>query len=160
MTFHVHDATFEDLTMVGSWLCEEDRRELAVTRDPDDYVKLAKDALLSPIKKVVVDELSPIFAFGATPVFRKKLALVWGFKTERGWSAALTVTKYIKRIMIPELRAMGIRRAVCVVHPENTRSQKWLALLGFTPRATLDGIGNRPLLLFQRDEPDAPPSLH
>ena len=153
----VHNATIEDLMMIGSWLCAADRLELAVTRDPDDYESLALDAWRSPIRRVVVEEASPVFAFGANPIC-EDFAMVWGFKTERGWASIGTVTKHINRIMIPELRAMGIRRAACFVHPDNTRSQKWLALLGFVSKATLQGFGPRreDLLLFQRDEPDAP----
>jgi hypothetical protein len=153
---NVHDATLNDLMMVGSWLCASDRQELAATRDPDDYEGLALDAWKSPIRKVAVEEAIPVFAFGANPI-GSDMAQVWGYKTERGWASALTVTKYIRRIMIPELRAMGIRRATCLVHPDNVKSQQWLALLGFRPKATLWGFGSRrqDMFLFQRDEPDA-----
>jgi hypothetical protein len=155
---NIHDATLDDLMLIGSWLCAADRQELSATRDPDDYESLALDAWKSPFKKVALDNAVPVFAFGANPV-DADLALVWGFKTEQGWPAARTVTKYINGIMIPELRAMGIRRAACLVHPDNTRSQRWLALLGFRLKATLWGFGTRKedMFLFQRDEPDASP---
>ena len=155
----IHDATLEDLMLVGSWLCDEDRIELAATRDPDDYESLALDAWSSPFKMVALAETRPVFAFGARPSYTgSDTALVWGFKTESGWAAARTVTKYINRVMIPELRAFGIRRAMCLVHPGNVRSQRWLAFLSFRPKATLRGFGprNQDMLLFQRDEPDAP----
>jgi len=59
--------------------------------------------------------------------------------------------------MIPELRAVGVRHAVCLVHPSNRLSHKWLLHLGFAPSAKLQGIGSRreDMLLFRRDEPDA-----
>jgi hypothetical protein len=155
---NVHDATLDDLMLIGSWLCAADREEMALTRDPDDYESLAFDAWDSPFRHVALDEARPVFAFGAKP-FRSDTALVWGFKTEQGWDAARTVTKYINRTMIPELRAIGIRRATCFVHPANVRSQKWLAFLDFRPKATLRGFGPRKqdIILFQRDEPDASP---
>lgn len=153
---HVHDATIDDLMMIGSWLCSADRQELAATRSVEDYEQLALDAYASTVRKVVLDEAVPTFAFGANPL-EGDMAIVWGFKTERGWAAIREVTKYIRRTMIPELRTMGIRRAVCLVHPDNTRSQRWLAHLGFRPEATLRGFGihNEDMLLYQRDEPNA-----
>lgn len=154
---NVHDATLDDLMLVGSWLCASDRQELAATRDPDDYEALALDAWRSPIRKVATDNARPVFAFGANPT-GGGTATVWGFKTEAGWGSVLTVTKYIHRVMVPELRNMGIRRATCVVHPDNVRSQQWLALLGFKPQAILWGIGTRrqDMFLLQRDDADAP----
>ena len=154
----VHDATLDDLMLVASWLCAADREELAVTRDPDDYEGLALDAWKSPYCKVALDEALPVFAFGALPVSRDT-AVVWGFKTEPGWAAARAVTKFINRFMVPELRASGIRRAKCLVHPANARSQRWLTHLGYRPEATLQGIGpcRQEMILFQRDEPDASP---
>jgi hypothetical protein len=158
----IANATFDDLAYIGSWLCAEDRRELAVTRNPDDYPKLARDAYASKIHKVALDHAgTPVFAFGANRLGTTDAALVWGFKCERGWPAILTVTKYIRRTMIPELRALGVRRALCIVHPANQRSQKWLTHnLGFRPKATLTGIGSRreEMILMQRDEPDARPN--
>src|SRR5262245_14013820 len=126
----INDATFDDLLYVGSWLCPADRLELAATRDPDDYEGLALDAMQSPIRKVVLDNAIPTFAFGANPV-SGDIAAVWGFKTERGCQAIRQVTRHIRQTMIPELRAMGIRRAACLVHADNHASQKWLSRLGF-----------------------------
>lgn len=158
MTYHIHDATLEDLQMVGSWLCVSDREELSATRDPDDWMQLAWDAYRSPVRKVVFDELVPVFAFGALIVGRDT-ANVWGFKTESGCKAVRAVTRYITRTMIPDLRTIGIRHAACLVHPDNAASQKWLAHLGFQPMATIPGFGSRngEMILFQRDDPDDSP---
>jgi hypothetical protein len=145
-------ATLEDLDYVASWLCPMDRLELSFTRDPDDYEQLALDAWRSLIHRVALDDSAvPIFAFGAHPL-DASTAQVWGFKTPAGKRAVRTVTKYLQRDMIPALRAIGVRRAVCSVHRENTASRKWLAHLGFAPRATPGETGT-PLILYQRDEP-------
>jgi len=153
----IHQATFDDLTYIGSWLCDDDRRELSLTRDADDYVALANDALRSTVCKVAVNDAAlPVMAFGAKT--DGDLAVVWGFKTDRARPAIGRVTKYINRVMIPALRDMGVRRAVCVVHPENQASQAWLQHLGFAAQATRRDIGTQQgeVVLFQRDEPDAP----
>jgi hypothetical protein len=95
----INDATYDDLTYIGSWLCDEDRLELALTRNTDDYVALANDAWASKYKYVALEEAVPVMAFGARPM--QGTALVWGFKTERGWGAIRSVTKFIRRTMIP-----------------------------------------------------------
>jgi hypothetical protein len=147
----IADATFDDLCYIGSWLSAVDRMELAVTRDPDDYPSLARDAFASMIHKVALDHAgTPIFAFGAYPI-RKGIAHVWGFKTRDGPKAIRTVTKYLLKELIPDLREAGVVRAVCYVHEENHGSRKWLAYLGFRPDATHGEIG-APLMKYQRDE--------
>jgi hypothetical protein len=148
----IANATFDDLAYIASWLCSMDRMELSVTRDPDDYVTLAEDADRSLIKHVALDHACvPVFAFGAHPL-DENTAHVWGFKTPAGIHAIRTVTKYLEHDMIPALRAIGVVRAVCSVHRDNTASQRWLVHLGFRPKATPGELGT-PLILYQRDEP-------
>jgi hypothetical protein len=148
----INDPTMDDLLFIGSWMCDSDRVEMALTRDPADYVQLAKDAWESQFKFVVLDNGFPVMAFGAKPI--EGTALVWGFKTDKGWSSISTVTKFLRRVMIPALKDIGVRRAICLVHPDNRASQRWLTHLGFSPKATFTGFGSRKedVLLFQRDE--------
>lgn len=153
----INDPTEDDLIQIASELCDSDRTELALTRDPDDYMLLAHDAWDSPYKKVVLDNGEPVMAFGARQILDNSAA-VWGFKTEKGWSAVRTATKHITRVMIPALREMGVREAVCFVHPDNQASQRWLEHLGFRPKAILQGFGSRrgdSIVLYAREEPDA-----
>jgi hypothetical protein len=149
----IANATIDDLIMVAAWLSPVDRMELAATRDPDDYEQLANDAFTSQYCKVaLLDGLLPVFAFGAR-LLDEGRAQVWGFKTPRGPEAIRPVTRYLLRDLIPTLRAIGISRAVCFVHPDNHGSRRWLAHLGFSPRATHGEFG-APLIRYQRDEPD------
>jgi hypothetical protein len=149
----INEPTQDDLLYIGAWLCRSDRQELALTRDPDDYVRLAHDAWASPYKRVVLDNALPVMAFGASQILGDT-ASVWGFKTEQGWSSVRQVTKYIRRTMIPALRDLGVRHAVCLVDPDNAVSQRWLAHLGFVPKAMVSELGTG-AILFQRDELDA-----
>jgi hypothetical protein len=158
MLVRILDATLDDLRAVGIRLCAADRHELAATRDPEDVEKLARDAWQSQIRKVVLAGCEPVLVFGANPNPElDATATVWGYKTERGVTVIKSVTKFIRATMIPQLRAMGIRHATCIVHPDNTASRKWLAHLDFKPRATLTGFGSHreDMILMQRDEPDA-----
>jgi hypothetical protein len=154
----IADATFEDLAYVANWMSDVDRLEMACTRDPDDYIKLARDSEKSLICKVALDNCcTPVFAFGAHPN-GFAAATVWGYKTEKGTRAIRTVTRYLRDEMIPNLRNIGVVRASCFVHKDNHGSRLWLSRLGFRPQATHGDIGT-PLLLYQRDEPDVP-TLH
>ena len=148
-------ATYEDLAHVASWLSPMDRMEMAVTRDPDDYPGLARDAEASLIHKVALDEAGcPVFAFGAHPA-GIDAATVWGYKTVRGTRAIRAVTRYLRDDMIPALRAIGVVRATCLVHRDNKGSRLWLSRLGFRPVATPGEFGTL-LLQYRRDEPDVP----
>jgi hypothetical protein len=152
-------ATFDDLAYIASWLSPVDRMELALTRDPDDYLGLARDSHNSLIHMVALDHaMTPVFAFGAHP-HGVDAATVWGYKTRQGTRAIRTVTRYLRDEMIPSLRAIGVVRATCYVHRDNAGSRLWLARLGFRPKAMTGDLG-APLLLYQRDEPNVPNTLH
>jgi len=154
----IADATMDDLTYVASWLSDIDRLELSITRDPNDYDTLAKDAYTNSqyCKVALLDGLLPVFAFGARRIKRRTVG-VWGFKTRDGSRAIRAVTKYLIKHVIPDLRDTGITRAICYVHPDNRGSQRWLAHLGFRPSATPGELGT-PLIRYQRDEPVEPPA--
>jgi hypothetical protein len=154
----IADATMDDLTYVASWLSDIDRTELSITRDPNDYDKLAEDAYCNSqyCKVALLDGMLPVFAFGARRIKRRTVG-VWGFKTKDGSRAIRTVTKYLLQHVIPDLRNTGITRAICYVHPDNRDSQRWLAHLGFRPLATPGELGT-PLIRYQRDEPVEPPA--
>jgi len=152
----VATATFDDLTYIGSWLCDADRIELAATRDPDDYVSLAKDAMKGKHHYVALDDAVPVMAFGASKADSESV-VVWGFKTARARPVMPLVTRYIVTTMIPALRAAGFNRAVCLVHPGNAASIAWLTRLGFRLKADLLGFGTHAedMCLYEWLPPDA-----
>ena len=152
--------TARDIELIAGLLADDDVRELSCTRDTADFRKLAGDALGSQYCKVALDNGRPVMAFGAKrfpAVMDPTVAFVWAFKTDLGWRAVRTVTKHIRRVMIPALRADGVEKAACFVHKENALSCRWLAHLGFAPKATLPGLGtpHRDLILYLRDDAHA-----
>ena len=136
------------LTFDAAWwaaidLRPEDRRELRVTRDPDDVESLVKDALKSDHKwSASLDEL-PVFAFGATLIDRRRGAHVWAFGSPSAFRVLVPVTRFIKRSMIPLLVDSGVHYAQAISHPENEIAHRWLQRLGFSFQAILPGIGGR-----------------
>ena len=148
MKTRVRDATLYDLIDVASNLREADRRELALSRDPDDWEQLVMDVVgVLQCKVALVDE-QPALAFGARLVSPTTVT-VWGFGTDRACLAGRTVTRHVRRTMIPLLRSIGITRAQCAVDVDNQTSRRWLAVLGFAPEALVPGMGDR-LLVYAR----------
>ena len=151
----VIDGTLETLTSIARDLCDDDRVELAVTREVEDPEALARDALRGEFCKVVTLAHEPVFAFGAWRC-QPATAVVWGFKTPQGRAVIRTVTKYIKRRLIPDLRAIGISHGMCLVHPDNKYSQRWLSHLGYYPLGQTTDIGTRQPMIIYRYDDDAP----
>ena len=126
----IADATFDDLTFIGSWLSDDDRRELAVTRDPTTTRAWRATPCSRRLCKVALDHAGgPVFAFGAQPIAHTDMAQVWGFKCERGWPAILTVTKYIQQDYDPGIARL--RHTPCRLH--RTSGKHTVAALAATP---------------------------
>ena len=146
----IDNANYNDLLFLAMNLRPEDTLELSVTRDIDDANDLAWAGAYSRWKKVAIWDRRPVFAFGATQVKGEPRVQVWGFGCVHAVHALKPVTKYIKKIMIPEILSSGAIEAQAVSHPANAASHRWLQFLGFRPKATITGVGPRKqdMLLF------------
>lgn len=154
MSVMIRPLTFNAAWWVAVDLRPEDRRELAVTRDPDDVESLVRDALRSDYKWSAswTEDWKPlpVFAFGATLTDKGRGAHVWAFGSSDAFRVLIPVTKFIKRSMIPLLVGSGVHYAQAVSHSENETAHRWLQRLGFSLKATIPGIGgrNEDMLLF------------
>ena len=146
----IDDANFNDLRFLALNLRPEDTLELSVTRDLDDINDLAWAGAYSRWKKVAIWDRRPVFAFGATQIEKEPRVQVWGFGGVHAVHALKPVTRYIKKIMIPEILQSGAVEARAVSHPANVMSHRWLQFLGFRLKATITGVGPRKqdMLLF------------
>lgn len=152
----VREASLFDLLYIAQNMRARDVQELSATRavDPDS---VAADAFSSPWRRVVDDrDGRPCLCVGARPLHSGVISM-WGFGTNSYRDAARLMTNHIRGTMIPELLAVGVHRAQCIVHPENRASQRWLESLGFFQEAILSrfGAGNQDMFLFAwlSDEP-------
>jgi len=150
MTASICEGTFWDFYAVAERLRPQDRRELAVTRDVDDFFSLAMDAYDSFYSRIAFHEDKPALAFGAVEV-NSSVAQVWAFGTADAVHVLRPVTRFIKRSMIPCLLSQGVREARAISHPDNHAAHRWLKFLGFTLKATIPGVGSRKedMLLFR-----------
>lgn len=144
------DANFSDLRFLAMNLRPEDTLELSVTRDVNDYNRLAWAGAYSRWRKVAIWNSQPVFGFGAAEIPVENRVHVWGFGSIKAVHALKPVTRYIKKIMIPEILKSGAVEAQAVSHPANAVSHRWLQFLGFRPKATITGVGPRKqdMLLF------------
>ena len=144
----IEDANFDDLRFIALNLRPEDRLELAVTRDADDYESLAWSAAYSRHRKVAITDGRPVFAFGAADMPGQHKVQVWGFGTRDALPALKPVTRYIQRILIPEILSRGVLSAQAISHPANKISHRWLKHLGFTLGAAVPDVGDRKETMF------------
>ena len=146
----IDDANYSDLRYLAINLRPEDVLELSVTRDINDYSKLAWAGAYSRWRKIAIWDRRPVFGFGAAEIPGENRVHVWGFGSMNAVHALKPVTRYIKRIMIPEILASGAVEAQAISHPANETSHRWLQFLGFRLKATITGVGPRKqdMLLF------------
>ena len=148
LTPTIDNANFSDLRFLAINLRPEDALELSVTRDVNDYEGLAWAGACSKWRKVAIWDRRPVFGFGATKMEHESRVQVWGFGSINAVHALKPVTRYIKRIMIPEILASGAIEAQAISHPANTISHRWLQFLGFRLKATITGVGPRKQDMF------------
>jgi hypothetical protein len=139
----IDQARFADLLFIASNLREEDKRELSVTRDVEDSQGLASAAYASFYRRVAIWDRQARFAFGAGWTGNPGVVQVWGFGTPNAQVVLKPVTKFIKHVMIPELLSLGVLEARAISHPEHEAAHRWLKFLGYSPKATVTGIGSR-----------------
>lgn len=146
----IDDARFADLRFLAINLRPEDTLELSVTRDVNKYEDLAWAGAYSKWRKVAIWDRRPVFAFGASEIPNEPRVHVWGFGCKDAVHGLKPVTRYIKKIMIPEILLSGAVEAQAVSHPANLVSHRWLQFLGFRLKATITGVGPRKqdMLLF------------
>ena len=146
----IENANYDDLRALAMNLRPEDRLELSVTRNVDDWSGLAWAGAYSKWRKVAIWDRRPVFAFGANEIENQPRVQVWGFGCVHAVHAVKPVTRYIKKFMIPEILRSGVVEAQAVSHPANATSHRWLEFLGFRLKATITGIGPRKedMLLF------------
>jgi len=84
----------------------------------------------------------PAAAIGATPLWPNVWS-VWAFGTKSWPRCVLSLTKHVKRVMIPALHQAGAHRAECRALKTHTEACRWLEMLGARKEAELAGFGRQ-----------------
>src|SRR5690349_19657860 len=110
---------------------ESDRREIFATRTPDDRILLAHQAAdFSRFGAVIAtDAGTPVCALGAVGQW-PGLWNVWMFATDDWPRIAIGATRYVRRVLIPNLVNAGAHRAECKSIEGHKPAHRWLELLG------------------------------
>jgi hypothetical protein len=122
-------ANFLDVLQVASNMREWDRREIYATRWNEDPSELVQDCMASGRFAWTAGLDRPIAAIGATPM-HPTLWGVWMFATDNFHQISISLTKFVRRVMMPALVDAGALRAECRSMEGHESAQRWLKVLG------------------------------
>lgn len=138
----LQDVTADGALHVAAGMRDADYREIFATRWNDDLVDLTVDCLNARRFSWIAcaDDGTPVAVVGAWPT-HPGVWQVYFFTTDRWSQISLSLTRWIRRVMIPALRNAGAHRAECKSLSSHTEAHRWLEFLGASQEATLRGYG-------------------
>lgn len=132
---------FEDMLLIAQNLRERDREELFATRYGDDPADLARDAIRTgAFRWGAYLDGRPVAAIGAFPRWPNVWS-AWAYGTDEWPKVVLTLSKHVRRFMIPALYRAGAVRVDCCALETHYDARKWLTAMGAEAEITLDKWG-------------------
>lgn len=134
-------AAYGDVVFVARRMREADVEEilpLTHTGKPEDLA--AGVVTAGGIATVALCDGVPVAAYGAC-IVRPQIWTVWMFATDRWPDVALSVTRDIRRHMMPAMLAGDAVRADCWSMDGHDVAHRWLELLGAVREATIEDYG-------------------
>lgn len=130
------------VTSVARHMRAMDRAEILATRWDDDVADVAREcATFSRFGQVAADDVGePIAAVGGIEMWPGCWS-VWMFSTDAWPRVALSVTRFVRRTLIPAIRATGATRAECRSIDGHHVAHRWLESLGAYREAAHPGYG-------------------
>jgi hypothetical protein len=132
--------TYPDALWVAERMREWDAREVYAGRWTDDPADVARDVASCRMGWSVSADGAPAAVLGARPI-HPGVWSVWMFATPAWPRVSLSVTRFVKRVMIPALRATGAHRAQCASIEGHEEAHRWLEFLGAVRESTLHRFG-------------------
>jgi hypothetical protein len=134
-----------DMLHITSNLRARDFDEISATRfvpSRQEFAqRLAEEATYSGnFRWIAYRDGIPVAAIGATPRWPHVWS-VWAFGTTDWPRVVLSLTKHVRRVIIPALYATGARRADCMALSTHEDARRWLEHLGAAPEKTMDNWG-------------------
>jgi hypothetical protein len=119
-----------------------DRREIFATPrfQPTDEGLLEAIMAAGDVSWIAGDGEEPIAVFGCTELWSGVWSM-WFFATDTLNKIGLSVTKFVRRSIIPSLLQGGAHRLECRSMDGHAEAQKWLGTLGAVREGTLQGYG-------------------
>lgn len=138
-TASLEPVTYADAAYISRRLREWDAKEILplVRGGAEDLALLAS---ASHYGRAALYDNEPVAVFGAT----ETVPAVWQvfmFATDKWPKVALSVTRHIRRVMIPVLYDAGANRAECRSHADYKWAHRWLQTLGARQEAEFKEYG-------------------
>lgn len=131
----------DDVRFVARNMREWDRKEIFALRWDDEPDGVAADVLRVPgFSWVAYHDDTPAAVIGAMPMWPGVWSL-FAFGTEAFPHVALTLTKHVKRFMIPALIQGGAHRGQCHSIEGHTDAHRWLESMGGKTEPMIRGFG-------------------
>jgi len=121
--------TYESALFVAERMREWDHREIYATRWTEDPRVVAMDCAGAGSFSWCAGLEKPIAVIGAIPTWPGVWS-VFMFATDDFRRISFSLTKFVKRVMIPALRQTGAHRAECCSIEGHEIAHRWLELLG------------------------------
>lgn len=140
----VEIATVSALQYIAQHLREMDRVELACTSPTDDPAQYLPDRIFAHAQFafVAIEQHIPLTAWGLVPMY-PGVGAAFAFGTE-GWGRALwSMTRHVRRVMLPLVLDHGYHRIECRALKGRDDVARWVALLGAEQEAVLRSSGKR-----------------
>lgn len=137
---NIRQATYADVHHVAINMRPEDAREVYAGRYDADPAAVAYDVAANPYSVVAVFNTEPVAVITAAP----RSPVLWEvgmFGTRQVNRIILSMTRYVRRVMIPTLVGLGARRAECRSIEGHTQAHRWLECLGAVREAELPECG-------------------
>lgn len=146
--------TYDEALFVAKNMREWDKKEIYATRWNDDPSDVAQDCVWLGEFGWIASDPEPIAVIGAGPCHPG----VWNvhmFATDNFSKIAISLTKFVKRVIIPSLAASGAHRVECKSMDGHEDAQRWLEFLGAQRESTLPEYGREAedfhLYVWRRD---------
>ena len=131
---------FNDALFVATNMREWDKKEIYATRWTDDPSDIAQDCVNLGEFGWIAHDPEPIALVGAVPCHPG----VWNvhmFATDNFSKIAISLTKFVKNVIVPSLTAIGSHRVECKSMDGHEDAHKWLEFLGAHRESTLSEYG-------------------
>jgi hypothetical protein len=122
--------TYDAVLSIARNMRAGDAREIWATRWIESPEGLAADVMRAGEYGFVISlDEEPVAAIGAAPNW-PNVWNVWMFSTDKWPKVALSVTKFVRRVMIPNLYKAGATRVHCMSIAGHSVAHRWLESLG------------------------------
>jgi hypothetical protein len=141
VVYPLADSHVDDVLTICQNLRTKDRMEIFATRfdsEPEDL--LVSTMALTDTSWIAYDGDVPVAVFGIMPI-APNVWSAYAFATDRFPRIALSLTRFIKRGIIPSLLATGAKQVQAMVWTEYHQARKWLSGFGAREEAVIPNLG-------------------